>query len=367
MSEVAWLGRALEILQRQSVARVLVAVVHGSAPREAGTCMLVMADRTEGTIGGGQLEWQAIESARELLRGGECQGRLMRLVLATDLGQCCGGVVEVWIERLSHRDGGWIAGAIEAGRQGVAVLRSAIRSGQIARKISSKQSDDFAVSELLSAPAKSASPRVSRDPDITVLERLDDMLPAVWLYGAGHVGQALAHITRGLPLNLTWIDGREGVFTSCPEGIQVRNDPDPVSTVALAPSNAFFLVMTHSHPLDFDLCHAILDRADFAWLGLIGSKSKAARFRSRLTHEGLTAEVLTRLVSPIGVSGIKSKYPAAIAVAVAAQLLQMIDGQVGPHVPPVATDTVSAMSPNDCGRSCRQCGKKSDDEKATLN
>ena len=88
--------------------------------------------------------------------------------------------------------------------------------------------------------------------------------------------------------------------------------------------------MSHSHPLDYSLCHALLERNDFAWLGLIGSMSKAARFRSRLTRAGLDADVISKLVCPIGVDGIDSKWPAAIAVAVAAQLMQQISAP--PHI-----------------------------------
>jgi xanthine/CO dehydrogenase XdhC/CoxF family maturation factor len=161
--------------------------------------------------------------------------------------------------------------------------------------------------------------------ELTFIERLDDEFPAVWLYGAGHVGQALARILAELPLRLTWIDSRAELF---PEtlggGVRVIHDADSAASVSEAPVGAYFIVMSHSHPLDFALCHALLERNDFAWLGLIGSASKAARFRSRLRRAGLGADVIGKLVCPIGVEGIESKWPAAIAVAVAAQLMQQI-------------------------------------------
>jgi xanthine dehydrogenase accessory factor len=92
-----------------------------------------------------------------------------------------------------------------------------------------------------------------------------------------------------------------------------------------APNGTHFLVMTHSHPLDYDLCRGILLREDFAWAGVIGSRSKSARFRSQLARDGLTAAQIARLTCPIGIDGIDSKSPGVIAVAVAAQLLQTFE------------------------------------------
>jgi xanthine/CO dehydrogenase XdhC/CoxF family maturation factor len=89
--------------------------------------------------------------------------------------------------------------------------------------------------------------------------------------------------------------------------------------------NACHLVMTHDHALDYTLCRAILNRGEFAWLGLIGSHSKGAKFRSRLAREGFAPETIARLVSPIGVGAVESKWPAAIAITVAAQLLQVFE------------------------------------------
>jgi len=124
-----------------------------------------------------------------------------------------------------------------------------------------------------------------------------------------------------------------------------------VSTVQLAPAAARFLVMTHDHALDYSLCRAILERGDFAWLGLIGSKSKAARFRSRLARDGLTPDAIARLVSPIGVAGIASKWPAAIAVGVAAQLLQGGECSLGAR-----TTKLVADSPSDPAETCPPAG-----------
>jgi xanthine dehydrogenase accessory factor len=159
-----------------------------------------------------------------------------------------------------------------------------------------------------------------------------------------------------LPLRLTWIDSRAEMFPKVvPEGARILHDPDTLATVSEAPVGAYFVVMSHSHPLDYSLCHALLERNDFAWLGLIGSDSKAARFRSRLARAGLGADVIANLVCPIGVTGITSKWPAAIAVGVAAQLMQQISSAA---VRPVLLHDTTALLPHkDCAaENCATCG-----------
>src|SRR5271170_2485867 len=199
-------------------------------------------------------------------------------------------------------------------------------------------------------------PRLKRNPagEATLLERLDDALPALWLFGAGHVGQALARILMELPLRLTWVDSRAEQFPAeRPAAAKIWHCPDPVASVAAAPRGARFLVMTHSHPLDYALCRAILERNDFAWAGLIGSMSKAARFRSRLARDGVGAEAIARLVCPIGIDGITSKWPAAIAVGVAAQVMQDISAGVQAG----RRGHTAAAAGNDCPRiACSSCG-----------
>jgi xanthine dehydrogenase accessory factor len=152
-------------------------------------------------------------------------------------------------------------------------------------------------------------------------------LPLV-LYGAGHVGRALVRALEGLPFRITWMDERPAAF---PDGIApqviVQNQPvDPALLMRTLPANAIHIVMTHSHPLDLAICHAVLQQDDFRFLGLIGSATKRARFLKRLRELGIAEAQLGRLVCPIGLPGIADKRPAAIAVATAAQLLQIASG-----------------------------------------
>jgi xanthine dehydrogenase accessory factor len=318
----------IRALQREPVVvRIVLAAVRGSAPREPGVGMLVALDGVEGTIGGGQLEWEALAAARTLLQETAVPARMHRMVLGADLGQCCGGVVEVWMERYTRADLSMLQAANRAAQRGAAVLMSTITRAGIERRIVCDAGFKVETDQLLRAPRARATPRVSTNAagEVTLLERLDDALPPLWLYGAGHVGQALARIVMELPLRLTWIDSRAEQFPArIPDAVQILNCADPVHSVAAAPAGTRFVVMTHSHPLDYALCRAILQRRDFAWAGLIGSMSKAARFRSRLARDGLDGDAIARLVCPIGIGGITSKWPAAIAVSVAAQLLQEI-------------------------------------------
>jgi xanthine dehydrogenase accessory factor len=346
----SWLSGLLQTLEREPlVVRIVLAEVRGSAPRECGTSMLVWRAGVMGTIGGGRLEWDAIAAARELLQTAEVEvpARICRLVLGADLGQCCGGVVTLWIERYDRSNLSELHEARTAAERGRALLVSTITPGNTHHRL--VRDPDAECAPHLPA-LEPALPRLIRGAsgELTLLERLDDALPEVWLYGAGHVGQALARILVELPVRLTWTDSRaEWLPRTGAARLHIRHCAEPAATLDEAPVGAYFVVMTHSHALDYMLCRTLLERNDFAWLGLIGSMSKAARFRSRLAREGVAAETIAaRLVCPIGVAGIASKWPSAIAVAVAAQLLQQIGG-VGPRRAPRAQD---------CDRSCASCG-----------
>jgi xanthine dehydrogenase accessory factor len=348
-----WPRALLRALDRESaVVRVVLAEVHGSAPREPGVSMLVGPRGTEGTIGGGQLEWRALTAARTLLPAAAPRARLERMVLGAPLAQCCGGVVEVWMERYTRADRALLLAADDAARKGAALLRSALTPAGVNRQVVSEPGSGLEEDALLRAPRERALPRLTRTAhgDVTLLERLDEAFPPLWLYGAGHVGQALARIVAELPLRLTWIDSRAELFPAeIPDSIQIVYPSDPVRTVAAAPASTRFLVLTHSHPLDYALCRAILERGQFAWAGLIGSKSKGARFRSRLASDGFPAETIARLICPIGDRSIASKWPAAIAVGVAAQLLRDLS-TAAVRREPLAPQTGAA-----CAVSCASC------------
>jgi len=252
---------------------VLVQVhsTEGSAPRDAGAWMAVFADPlvgTVGTIGGGHLEHQAIARSHELLKGqGDAAPESMRMALGPSLGQCCGGVVHLSLQRVSAQD--------------TATLR----------------------------------------------QQLDAQRMPVALFGGGHVGHALAEVLARLPVALHWIDSREGIFPAALPAHVVCEHSEPVhgAVASLAPGSRV-LIMSFSHAEDLDVLAQCLARqrklGDLPFIGLIGSQTKWATFRHRLEARGYSADELAHVTCPIGVPGIEGKEPEVIAVAVAAQLLQ---------------------------------------------
>jgi xanthine dehydrogenase accessory factor len=331
----AWLPVMRERLGREAaVIRVTVATVRGSAPREPGACMLIGTQRIDGTIGGGHLELKATEIAREMLAAPDQSSRLDRFALGATLGQCCGGAVNLWFDRYENADRRFVEESLAVSRVGEPVIMLTLpqAGGGMRRSLhtsdggrSNTSSVTAAIEALLKAPPDAARALlVSVERQEALLERIDPEGLPLWLFGAGHVGKALVNVLADLPFNITWIDSRREEFPAAlsPE-VNVRVAEDPAALLREAPRNAYFLVMTHSHDLDFALCREILLRNDFAFAGLIGSETKAACFNLRFGRENIPAESVARLVSPIGVAGIDSKLPGAIAVAVAAQLLQV--------------------------------------------
>ena len=408
--------------QTPSVVRVVIASMRGSSPRETGACLLVWKEGIEGTIGGGHLEWDALRTARELLDADDSEPavHIRRLILGRELGQCCGGTVQLWFERLTQADLPLLTAAshaaqssdsalLESDFDGVRVTRwlidaSSPESMRLLKTLASQiqehsESKRAAVTDLRSAlsgktrpvaahsvpnatrgqssesngqPSSANHPlpvAASNVPAVacgqsgesdgqpplanhalpesissageidslprvrftqtaahagTLLEQLHVSRQDLWLFGAGHVGQAVVRALSELPYQITWVDSRADLLpTKLPAHIHTVHRAQHLDALSHAPPGALYLVLTHDHGIDYELCRAILNRGDFAWLGLIGSESKGARFRSRLHKDGLGRENIERLVCPIGVDGIESKEPAAIAIGVAAQLLRL--------------------------------------------
>jgi xanthine dehydrogenase accessory factor len=273
--------------------------------------MLVSGAGAQGTIGGGNLEWRALSAARALLAAGDAAPpvRIERLVLGRELAQCCGGAVQLWVERFTAVDLPLLAAAAQMLAKGLPVgLTTAISAGRVTRQLRPPQEDGRLQFR-------------GGEEDAVLLEQLEPGTP-LWLYGAGHVGQALVRILAELPFEITWIDSRAELLPDgLPRTVHTLCTPDPLETVRLAPSTARVLVMTHDHALDYALCRGFLERRMFGWLGLIGSQSKAARFRSRLARDGLSPAVIAQLTCPIGLTSLPCKLPTAIAAGVAVQLL----------------------------------------------
>jgi xanthine dehydrogenase accessory factor len=285
------------------VARVVVASVQGSVPREVGAAMLVTADETRGTIGGGALEFEAIARARDaLLRRTD---RLDKCPLGPSLGQCCGGSVtvltEIWDnERLSVIDENAVVRPLpgSGGDMPLAVRRwcADLRSG-----------DRNVVPGII---------------DGWMVERISNPSREIWIWGAGHVGRAIVDVLAPLPdIAIRWADTDQARFPDgVPDEVSTMIAANPADLVTLAGAKAEHYVLTYSHALDLELCHRILGRP-FDFLGLIGSATKRARFRSRLAALGHSETQIARMVCPIGDPSL-GKHPQAIALGVATEILR---------------------------------------------
>jgi len=237
--------------------------VRGSSPRAAGTFMLIGADETLGTIGGGALEHMVIECARQVLRD-SAAGDDLEVPLGPEIGQCCGGRVNVEMRTVG--------------------------------------------------PAK-AGELVER------ARREEDAQPSVFVFGAGHVGQALARSLGLLPLKVTIVDTRPDELQHLPAGVIGRVAAIPEAEVRQAPPGSAYLVLTHDHALDFLIAAEALARADSPYVGMIGSMTKKAKFSSWFKAEGYDPQLLERLVMPIGAAGLGDKRPEVIAALAAAEIM----------------------------------------------
>ena len=240
------------------VIHVVITGVKGSSPREAGAEMYVTATGLAGTIGGGQAEWQAVRRAREMLTADEMRSRL-EIALGPEIGQCCGGKISLELQRLGENQ------------------------------------------------------RTAH------LQRLDDTaLPHLLILGAGHVGRALARVALTLPWRVMLVDTRAEELALAPAGVETHLTPLPEADIAAAPLASAFVITTHDHGLDFLLTLAALRRGDAAYVGLIGSKTKRARFERFARDTGDVPSA--QLVCPIGAAGLGDKRPEIIALMSAQEI-----------------------------------------------
>ncbi|MCP5085771.1 MAG: xanthine dehydrogenase accessory protein XdhC [Rhodobacteraceae bacterium] len=287
-----------------AVVRVLVARHSGSSPRETGTSMLVWQGGASGTIGGGALEFEAITTARSMLVSGK-RAKVLKMPLGPALGQCCGGSVTLVLELYS------------------ATSLPTIHQEIFARPVT----QDLPCERPLAVIRAIANMRNQREPQNTVLtgdwliEAMVSPDQPLWLYGAGHVGRAIVEVLADLPFEITWVDTAPDRF---PDRIPNHATPlvaqNPAQVVRHAPANAHHLVLTYSHALDLDICHAVLAH-DHTTLGLIGSATKRTRFTKRLRSLGHPDASIAKMICPIGQRAL-GKTPKAIAIGIASELLQ---------------------------------------------
>ncbi len=310
--------------------RVTIIRTSGSTPREAGAAMNVFANQIEGTIGGGRLEFEAIAHARRLLPSRDVPmhaARWARDVRSVPLGpalaQCCGGRVDVLYEAF-----------------GPAEIASLAQIAQTAADNAERPDNQALDGELWTEHPLHAGPPLrvvikptqhqaarKHSPDAALAAdafaaRVTPAHPRVFIYGAGHVGRALVAALAPLPLTTFWVDTAKDRFPDHrPAEIQRVIAADPALFAKSAPGDALHVIMTYSHSMDLAICHALLAESTARFVGVIGSQTKAARFRKRLAVAGVSEEALATLVCPIGIPGLTGKEPEVIAASVAAQLL----------------------------------------------
>jgi len=322
IEDLAALARAGE-----SAVFVTVSAVRGSAPRETGAHMIVTPTETIGSIGGGQLEYQCTALAVEMLVAETLLADRRRFSLGANCGQCCGGVVEVLFDLLPGSRADWLDLLVAAwqGRR-PAVVASMTDDGR--KRVIEQPAD---AGSLPRAAAARAIEMLRSGGDAVVvdnwlLEPIRQSGIDVAVFGAGHVGTATVDLLSRLDCNIRWIDNRRGIFPGqVPGNVMLAGTADPVREVAAMPPDSYYLVMTHSHPVDLEICARILRRTDVAWCGLIGSVSKRRRFERLLKKQDIPDQAIARLECPVGVSGIDSKKPVEIAFSIVAAILRMRD------------------------------------------
>jgi xanthine dehydrogenase accessory factor len=311
-----WLSTLLR-LQQQNVPAVMVTVVSisGSTPREVGAKIIVTKTQLFGTVGGGNLEHQATAIAREQLQSSQSES-MRRFPLGAGLGQCCGGLVNLLFEPITDSTD-WIAQAQALQLEGQHWIRAVATNG--------KQECFLILEEEI----QNSSPTLDGYYYETVPKPDFELL----LFGAGHVGKAMVNVLAEMPVSIQWIDNRDEQFPAdIPDNVEVICTDTPEVEIEAANAGCFFLVMTHDHALDQHLAEQILKRHDFAYFGLIGSKTKRRMFEKRMARRGVLPARFNNMVCPIGIEGICSKQPAAIAISVAAQLMRVHD-QLSIHNP----------------------------------
>jgi xanthine dehydrogenase accessory factor/xanthine dehydrogenase large subunit len=245
---------------------VTVAEARGSAPRGAGASMVISADAIAGTVGGGRLEFEAMERARAMIATGTLEDRL-DMPLGPAVGQCCGGRVVLSLRR-----------ADEAAAQALAAQE----------------------------------------------QQEIQQMPQVAVFGAGHVGQALVRTLAPLPVRVLWNDSRPDALARQAWDNMETHTGDAVDLVARCAPGAAVVVLTPSHALDYAITEAALRRDDLAYVGLIGSATKRRRFERWFTARGGADTALARLVCPIGDVGIVDKRPPIIAAFAATEILRAL-------------------------------------------
>ncbi len=314
-------------LLSETAVLITVGAARGSTPRETGTRMLVDGSKTHGTIGGGQLEYVAIDAARKLLtENNEAQFQLLKLPLGPELAQCCGGYTELLLSKINKSDG-WVTDLKQALDDNLdAAIVTTLSNTGINRTLQQLDDQTTTGQNTVNDCIRSGKPLLLEDQtkadSFELIEPLDEDRFTLTLFGAGHVGRAIINVLASLPCRIKWVDARSEEFPkTIPSNIEKIVTPRPIDIVENSDPAGLYLIMTHSHQLDFEITAALLRRADAAYVGLIGSETKRKRFFKRLNLQGFGDDKLSKITCPIGVAHLTGKHPSEIAISVASEIL----------------------------------------------
>jgi xanthine dehydrogenase accessory factor len=339
--------QTLVSLQQQKIPAVMVTVAStvGSTPREPGAKMIVTGDALYGTIGGGNLEHKACAIARSQLDTDE-PNQLRRFPLGAGLGQCCGGLVNLmfepivettaWVDLAQQFDSyaeDWVRvvtthESVEKPGAGFFIMNRERTHNSLPAYLPHTGLLE-SVESILIGETNIALQQAITGQESFFIEAIRKTDFQLVLFGAGHVGRAVVRVMQDLPVQIRWVDTRDEMFIpDIPGNVEFICTDSPEAEIDAAAANSFFLVMTHDHALDQQLAEHILKRDDFAYFGLIGSASKRRIFEKRMSRRGFDQSHFARMTCPVGIEGIQSKQPAAIAISVAGELMQVYDQSV---------------------------------------
>ncbi|MBU2022437.1 MAG: xanthine dehydrogenase accessory protein XdhC, partial [Gammaproteobacteria bacterium] len=160
-----------------------------------------------------------------------------------------------------------------------------------------------------------------------LLEYFPEPANKITIFGMGHVATTLVNVLGNMQAKISWVDSRANLaqdhsIKGLPSNVTPFLYESMLDHIDHMSHNEIALVMTHDHALDYQLVEALLDRKDCRFIGLIGSKTKALRFKKRLVSASFSQAEIDSVHCPVGLNEIAGKKPFEIAISIAGQIIQ---------------------------------------------